>query len=35
MEFDENNEEYEGKRTRKLKEKHKEIFTWEAFNIRN
>ena len=27
MKFEENNEEFEGKRTRKLKEKHKEFFT--------
>ena len=27
MEFEENNEEFEGKRTRNLKEKHREFFT--------
>jgi hypothetical protein len=29
MEFEENNEEFEGKRTRNLKEKHREFFTRE------
>jgi hypothetical protein len=27
MEFEENNEEFEGKRARNLKEKHREFFT--------
>jgi hypothetical protein len=29
-EFEENNEEFEGKRTRNLKEKHREFFTRES-----
>jgi len=29
MEFEENKEEFEGKRTRNLKEKHREFFTRE------
>jgi hypothetical protein len=34
MEFEENNEEFEGKRTRNLKEKHREFFTREInFNM--
>jgi hypothetical protein len=36
MEFEENNEEFEGKRTRNLKEKHREFFTrgfYSAFQL--
>ena len=31
MEFEENNEEFEGKMARNLKEKHREFFTRELF----
>ena len=34
MEFEENNEEFEGKRTRNLKEKHREFFTREIEEIK-
>ena len=34
MEFEENNEEFEGKRTRNLKEKHREFFTRDTL-VRN
>jgi hypothetical protein len=33
MEFEENNEEFEGKRTRNLKEKHREFFTRDIKNL--
>ena len=33
MEFEENNEEFEGKLTRNLKEKHREFFTRETILI--
>jgi hypothetical protein len=33
MEFEENNEEFEGKRTRNLKEKQREFFTRALFLI--
>jgi hypothetical protein len=36
MEFEENNEEFEGKMTRNLKEKHREFFTiFEVLKVQN